>query len=131
MNAEGKALSKLQDGRAVEGYLKLCGYWLKCGSISTKTDSKWVLIVFEIRANVIYYFFLCAWVQCDLSVRKNDSFIRILYSINTFIYYVIDRSPTQPCKGGRAAAGELYIPLESWPFSSFFIIFLHGSHAYI
>ena len=34
--------------------------------------------------------------------------------------------------GERAAAGELYIPQESWSFSSFFIFFfLHGSHAYI
>ena len=45
-----------------------------------------------------------------------------------FIERSRQRSPTQPCKGERATAGELYIPQESWPFSSFF---LHGSHVYI
>ena len=56
----------------------------------------------------------------------------LVYACNNYELYITsdrgsDRRPNL-CKRRRAAAGELYIPQESWPFSSSFFILFTSLH---
>ena len=85
-------------------------------------------------------FHVLTWISCNSCSSDRNSGLRhdfpqkdLCGAAGEGIERSQQRLPTQPCKGERAAAGELaiYPARELAVFIIFHLFFLHGFHAYI